>query len=58
MDQSVQSRVLPQRLPAGIDQSTVVVAAQTLLNTTTPSTNVPRPQVRLTWVPGCPISTG
>jgi hypothetical protein len=46
---SVVVQVLPQQLPAGVDQSTVVVATSTWLNRSAqPGTAVVRPQVRLT----------
>jgi hypothetical protein len=57
-NQSVTIQVLPTSLPAGVDPSTVVVAASTWLNPVAVGATVVRPQVRLTLGPRVPDLIG
>ncbi len=58
-DRSVVIQVVPEKLPAGVDESTVVVATATLLNPpSSPNVTVNRPVVRLALGARVPDLTG
>ncbi len=58
-NRNVAIQVLPERLPAGVDESTVVVISSTLLNApSSPSITVQRPVMRLSLGSRVPDLTG